>query len=151
MPDYTGRGYTVTTVIDGHKLKINSHSILARPASSDLLLFDSSNSHLYTVSFPLSNGTVTTIAGGYSKAIGKKDRPAQNATFSIHFEIAVVVERCILLVVEHGGQSYRVDSDLGVLKMSLELFGCGPFLPKSGTIYCLTYVLLVNIVVFDDQ
>ncbi|XWS68971.1 hypothetical protein CRYUN_Cryun04dG0139500 [Craigia yunnanensis] len=156
-------GYTVTTVIDGHKLKINPQSVLARPGSSDLLLLDFSNSHLYTVSFPLSNesevkrissgeakpdhrdgelgqarfnnpksfaldakgnvyvadrgnhvirkittsGTVTTIAGGYSKAIGNKDGPAQKATFSNDFEVAIVAERCILLVVEHGSQSVR--------------------------------------------
>ena len=48
----------MTTVIDGHKLKINPQSVLAHPGSSDLLLLDFSNSHLYTVSFPLSNGTI---------------------------------------------------------------------------------------------
>lgn len=51
-------GYTVTTVIDGHELKINPHSVIARPGSSDLLILDFSSSHLYTVSFPLSSGTL---------------------------------------------------------------------------------------------
>ncbi|XWS34836.1 hypothetical protein CRYUN_Cryun21dG0071500 [Craigia yunnanensis] len=55
----------------------------------------------------LVRGTVTTIAGGNSKAIGKKDVPALNARFSNDFEVAVVAERCILLVVEYGTQSIR--------------------------------------------
>ncbi|CAL8994293.1 unnamed protein product [Prunus brigantina] len=45
-------GYTVTTVIDGHKLGINPHSVLLRPGSSDLLVLDSSGSAIYTVPFP---------------------------------------------------------------------------------------------------
>ncbi|OMO89899.1 hypothetical protein COLO4_19522 [Corchorus olitorius] len=147
-------GYTVTTVIDGHKLNINPYSVIARPGSSDLLLLDSSDSHLYTLSFPLSSGepkpgyrdgelgqarfdkprsvaldakgniyvadkdnhvirkittsgTVTTIAGGYTRAVGNKDGPSQNATFSNDFELAIVAERCILLVVDHGSQTIR--------------------------------------------
>ncbi|XWS63639.1 hypothetical protein CRYUN_Cryun06bG0118200 [Craigia yunnanensis] len=176
-------GYTVTTVINGHKLKINPQSVLALPGSYDLLLLDFSNSHLYTVSFPLSNesevkrissgetkpdhrdgelgqarfnnprsfaldakgnvyvadrgnhvirkitpsGTVTTIAGGYSKAIGNKDGPAQSATFSNDFEVAIVAERCILLVVEHGSQSVRqIDlkpEDCATTSPSGQIFG----------------------------
>lgn len=50
---------------------------------------------------------MTTIAGGYSNATGNKDGPAQNATFSNDFEFAIVAERCILLVVEHGSQLVR--------------------------------------------
>ena len=50
---------------------------------------------------------MTTIAGDYSKATGNKDGPAQNATFSSDFELAVVADRCILLVVDHGSQSIR--------------------------------------------
>ncbi|KAK9276867.1 hypothetical protein L1049_006404 [Liquidambar formosana] len=34
-------GYTVTTVLDGDKFKINPHSLLRRPGSSDLILLDS--------------------------------------------------------------------------------------------------------------
>lgn len=46
-------GYTVTTVIDGHKCGINPHSVLPRPGSSDLLVLDSSRSAVYTVPFPI--------------------------------------------------------------------------------------------------
>ncbi|ONI30534.1 hypothetical protein PRUPE_1G256400 [Prunus persica] len=46
-------GYTVTTVIDGHKLGINPYSVLPRPGSSDLLVLDSSGSAVYTVPFPI--------------------------------------------------------------------------------------------------
>ncbi|PQQ18302.1 uncharacterized protein Pyn_36013 [Prunus yedoensis var. nudiflora] len=54
-------GYTVTTVIDGHKLGINPHSVLPRPGSSDLLVLDSSGSAVYTVPFPIpgSQGNLT--------------------------------------------------------------------------------------------
>ncbi|XVE92464.1 hypothetical protein REPUB_Repub01dG0099700 [Reevesia pubescens] len=179
-------GYRVRTVIDCNKLNINLQSVLASPAFSDLLLLlDFHNSHLYTVSFPLSNesvvkrissgevkpdhrdgelsqarfnnprsfavdakgnvyvadrgnhvirkittsGTVTTIAGGYTKAIGNKDGPAQNATFSNDFELAIVAERCILLVVEHGTQLVRqIDlkpEDCATTSPSGQLFGLG--------------------------
>ncbi|KAJ8758954.1 hypothetical protein K2173_003192 [Erythroxylum novogranatense] len=49
-------GYMVTTLIDGHKLKINPHEVLSRPGTSDLLILDSSGSAFYTVSFPISQG-----------------------------------------------------------------------------------------------
>ncbi|XP_037495608.1 uncharacterized protein LOC105649868 isoform X4 [Jatropha curcas] len=154
-------GYTVTTVIDGHQLKINPHAVLSRPGSSDLIILDSSNSVFYTVSIPISqssgfkrlsgdgvaglsdgalgsarfnkprsftvdfkgniyvadriNGTirkisnsgVTTIAGGYSKGVGHKDGPAQNASFSSDFEVAFVPEECALLISDHGNQLVR--------------------------------------------
>ncbi|XP_062159680.1 uncharacterized protein LOC133867008 isoform X3 [Alnus glutinosa] len=47
-------GYTVTTVIDGHKLNINPHSALPRFGSSDFVVLDSAGSVIYTVSFPIS-------------------------------------------------------------------------------------------------
>ncbi|XP_059448588.1 uncharacterized protein LOC132179823 isoform X2 [Corylus avellana] len=47
-------GYTVSTVIDGHKLNINPHSILPRFGSSDFVVLDSAGSAFYTVSFPIS-------------------------------------------------------------------------------------------------
>ncbi|KAH9773407.1 NHL domain-containing protein [Citrus sinensis] len=51
-------GYTVTTVIDGHQLEINPHSVIDRPGSSDLIVLDSSRSAFYTLSFPLSEESV---------------------------------------------------------------------------------------------
>ncbi|OMO78173.1 hypothetical protein CCACVL1_14606 [Corchorus capsularis] len=176
-------GYTVTTVIDGHKVNINPYAVIAPPGSSDLLLLDSSNSHLYTLSFPLSSesqlkrissgepkpgysdgelgqarfnkprsfaldakgniyvadkdnhvirkittsGNVTTIAGGYTRVVGNKDGPSQNATFSNDFELAIVAERCILLVVDHGSQTIRqIDlksADCAAKSPSGQIFG----------------------------
>ena len=49
-------GYTVTTVFDGNKLKINPRSVYPRPKSHDLLLLDSTKSVFYTLSLPLSQG-----------------------------------------------------------------------------------------------
>ncbi|KAL9254990.1 hypothetical protein AKJ16_DCAP16771 [Drosera capensis] len=45
-------GYTVTTVFDGNKLKINPHASIA--GSKNLLVLDSSGSVFYTVSMPVS-------------------------------------------------------------------------------------------------
>ncbi|KAJ4838750.1 hypothetical protein Tsubulata_029160 [Turnera subulata] len=47
-------GYTVTTVINGHKLGINPHALLPLPGSSDFILLDSVNSVFYTLPFPSS-------------------------------------------------------------------------------------------------
>ncbi|KAJ7943614.1 NHL domain-containing protein [Quillaja saponaria] len=46
-------GYTVTTVIDGHKLRINPHSILPRSGSSEFIVLDLSTSTFYSLSFPI--------------------------------------------------------------------------------------------------
>jgi hypothetical protein len=47
----------VSTVIDGHKLNINPHSVLPRFGSSDFVVLDSAGSVFYTVYFPISQGT----------------------------------------------------------------------------------------------
>ncbi|KAL5552929.1 hypothetical protein UlMin_040330 [Ulmus minor] len=57
-------GYTVTTVIDGHKLGINPHSVLLRPGSSDLIVLDHSGSAFYRVTFPLSKDSVVNRFSG---------------------------------------------------------------------------------------
>ncbi|CAK8561639.1 unnamed protein product [Lathyrus sativus] len=51
-------GYTVSTVLEGHKLHINPFSVLQRPHSSDLIILDSSNSTFYTVPLPISQESV---------------------------------------------------------------------------------------------
>lgn len=51
-------GYTVSTVIDGNKLKINPHSILPVSGSSDFIVLDSSSSSFYSLSLPMSQGSV---------------------------------------------------------------------------------------------
>ncbi|XP_050375025.1 uncharacterized protein LOC126792633 isoform X2 [Argentina anserina] len=77
-----GEGYTVTTVIDGHKLGINPYSVLARPGSSDVLVLDSSGSAFYTVSVPLSKSqesVVKQLAGGGGE--GYSDGESVSARF----------------------------------------------------------------------
>ncbi|WJX87880.1 hypothetical protein P8452_70024 [Trifolium repens] len=51
-------GYTITTVLDGHKLHINPFSVLQRPTFSDLIILDSTNSTFYTVQLPISQESV---------------------------------------------------------------------------------------------
>ncbi|XVF02418.1 hypothetical protein REPUB_Repub04eG0174000 [Reevesia pubescens] len=76
-----------------------------------------------------SSVTVTTIVGGYTKAMGNKNGPAQNATFSNDTEVAIVAERCILLVVEHDSPSVRhIDlkpEDCATTSPSGPIFGLG--------------------------
>ncbi|GLT50296.1 hypothetical protein SLA2020_237900 [Shorea laevis] len=74
-------GYEVTTVIDGHKLKINPHAVLALPGSSDLIVLDSSSSVFYTLSFPLSNESVPKKLSGDGVA-GHSDGEASGARFN---------------------------------------------------------------------
>lgn len=50
----------MSTVIDGHKLNVNPHSILPRFGSSDFVVLDSAGGVFYTVSFPISQGTEIT-------------------------------------------------------------------------------------------
>ncbi|XP_004509842.1 uncharacterized protein [Cicer arietinum] len=51
-------GYTITTVLDGHKLHINPFSVLQRLTSYDLIVLDSTNSTFYTVQLPVSQESV---------------------------------------------------------------------------------------------
>ncbi|KNA18277.1 hypothetical protein SOVF_072310 isoform A [Spinacia oleracea] len=76
-------GYTVTTVFDGNKnkLNINPHSVAPRPGFNDLLLLDSSNSVFYTVSLPLSQESLVKKFSG--NGVSKySDGDASSATFN---------------------------------------------------------------------
>uniref|UniRef100_A0A0E0QJ04 Uncharacterized protein n=1 Tax=Oryza rufipogon TaxID=4529 RepID=A0A0E0QJ04_ORYRU len=53
------------------------------------------------------SGFTTTIAGGRSKGPGRKDGPAQNATFSSDFELVYVPKMCALLVTDRGNRLIR--------------------------------------------
>uniref|UniRef100_A0A0E0LUY0 Uncharacterized protein n=1 Tax=Oryza punctata TaxID=4537 RepID=A0A0E0LUY0_ORYPU len=53
------------------------------------------------------SGFTTTIAGGRSKGPGRKDGPAQNASFSQDFELVYVPKMCALLVTDRGNRLIR--------------------------------------------
>ncbi|XP_052164731.1 uncharacterized protein LOC127781755 isoform X1 [Oryza glaberrima] len=53
------------------------------------------------------SGFTTTIAGGRSKGPGRKDGPAQNATFSPDFELVYVPKMCALLITDRGNRLIR--------------------------------------------
>ncbi|KAM7269382.1 hypothetical protein ACFE04_024879 [Oxalis oulophora] len=69
-------GYTVKTIINGHKLNINPNSILPLIGSSDFVVLDSANSVFYSVSSPLSQGSVVKklTGNGYGYFDGDLDR-----------------------------------------------------------------------------
>ena len=52
-------------------------------------------------------GYTTTIAGGLSSGSGRRDGPAQNATFSTDFELVYVPKICALLVADRGNRLIR--------------------------------------------
>ncbi|XP_021895801.1 uncharacterized protein LOC110813095 isoform X2 [Carica papaya] len=74
-------GYTVITVIDGHKLHINPYSVLPQSRSSDLIVLDSSSSTFYTVSFPISEGSSVKRLSGDGIA-GHVDGKSGHARFN---------------------------------------------------------------------
>ncbi|KAJ1268411.1 hypothetical protein BS78_07G132700 [Paspalum vaginatum] len=53
------------------------------------------------------SGYTTTIAGGLSSGPGRRDGPAQNATFSPDFELVYVPKICALLVADRGNRMIR--------------------------------------------
>ncbi|KAL4300986.1 hypothetical protein AHAS_Ahas17G0255700 [Arachis hypogaea] len=74
-------GFTVTTVLDGHKINVNPHSILQRSGSSDLILLDSTNSVFYTLQFPISSDSIVRRLSGDGSA-GYKDGDVISAEFN---------------------------------------------------------------------
>ncbi|GAU50245.1 hypothetical protein TSUD_188970 [Trifolium subterraneum] len=73
-------GYTITTVLDGHKLHINPFSVLQRPTFSDLIILDSTNSTFYTVQLPISQESVFKRFSGNGSP-GYEDGDVGSATF----------------------------------------------------------------------
>ncbi|CAL0313169.1 unnamed protein product [Lupinus luteus] len=73
-------GYTVTTVLDGQKVKLNPHSVFQKPSSSDLILLDSANSAFYTLQFPMSKESVLTRFSGNGNT-GYSDGDVGSAQF----------------------------------------------------------------------
>lgn len=69
-------------------------------------------------------GFTTTIAGGYSRKIGKTDGPAQNASFSNDFELVYMHKKCALLVVDRGNRLIR--------QINLNSKDCAREKPQSG-------------------
>ncbi|XP_065860990.1 uncharacterized protein [Euphorbia lathyris] len=74
-------GYTVTTVIDGHKRQINPHAVLSRPGSSDLIVLDSFRSVFSTLQFPISQESVVHRLSGNGVA-GMSDGSLDSAQFN---------------------------------------------------------------------
>ncbi|XP_019444496.1 PREDICTED: uncharacterized protein LOC109348474 isoform X2 [Lupinus angustifolius] len=73
-------GYTVTTVLDGQKVKVNPHSVFQKPGSSDLILLDSANTAFYTLQFPMSQESVLTRFSGNGNT-GYSDGDVGSAQF----------------------------------------------------------------------
>ncbi|GMY26185.1 NHL domain-containing protein [Fagus crenata] len=91
-------GYTVTTLIDGHKLLINPHAVLPRPGSSDLLVLDSASSVVYTLSYPKSKESDFSVKklagdekGGYSDGESGSARFNKPRSFAVDLKGNVYV------------------------------------------------------------
>ncbi|XP_068326121.1 uncharacterized protein [Pyrus communis] len=106
-------GYTVTTVIDGHKLGVNPHSVLARPGSSDLLVLDSSGSAVYTVPFPTPGSQESVIKRLSGNGDGYSDGESGSARFKKPRSFAVS-PKGIVFVADKGNSVIRKISASGV-------------------------------------
>ncbi|XP_065635860.1 uncharacterized protein LOC112004847 [Quercus suber] len=109
-------GYTVTTVIDGHKLGINPRSILSKPGSSDLLLLDSVSSIVYTLSFPTSKESkvqVNRLAGASDRNGGYADGELDSARFNKPRSFAVDLKGNVY-VADKTNHAIRKISNTGV-------------------------------------
>ncbi|XP_078163431.1 NHL domain-containing protein isoform X2 [Carex rostrata] len=81
------------------------------------------------------SGFTTTIAGGYSRKIGKTDGPAQNASFSNDFELVYMHKKCALLVVDRGDRLIR--------QINLNSKDCARENPQSGLKAALITVIAI--------
>lgn len=104
-------GYTVTTVIDGHKLEINPYSVIAPPRSSDVIVLDSSHSTFYTLSFPLSEESVVKRLSGDGP--GYSDGEPSSARFEKPKSFAVDMKGNIY-VADQSNHVIRKITNLGV-------------------------------------
>ncbi|OAY49842.1 hypothetical protein MANES_05G088100v8 [Manihot esculenta] len=105
-------GYKVTTVIDGHKLKLNPHMVLPRPGSSDLIVLDYSGSVFYTVSLPISQNSDFKQFSG-DGVIGFSDGAAGSARFNKPKSFTVDLKGNIYVADRNNG-AIRMISNSGV-------------------------------------
>ncbi|MED6171963.1 hypothetical protein PIB30_045773 [Stylosanthes scabra] len=105
-------GFTVTTVLDGHKLNVNPYSILQPPGSSDLILHDSTNSVFYTLQFPISTDSVVRRFSGDGSA-GYKDGDVVSAEFNKPRSFAVDLKGNVY-VADNNNKAIRKISSNGV-------------------------------------
>jgi hypothetical protein len=97
-------GYTVKTVINGHKVNINPHSVLPLSGSSDFVVLDSVNSSFYTISSPISQGSVVKKVTG--NGFGYLDGDLDRAKFDKPRSFAV----------DHSGNIYVADRTNQVIR-----------------------------------
>ncbi|XP_060970784.1 uncharacterized protein LOC115714545 isoform X1 [Cannabis sativa] len=105
-------GYTVKTVIDGHKLGISPYSVILRPGSSDLVVLDSTGSSFYTVPFPISNDNVVKRFSGTGEA-GYEDGEPGMAQFSKPRSFAIDLKGNVY-VADKSNNVIRKITDSGV-------------------------------------
>ncbi|KAM1521290.1 hypothetical protein ACFX15_011162 [Malus domestica] len=106
-------GYTVTTVIDGHKLGVNPYAVLASPGSSDLLVLDSSGSAFYAVPFPTPGSQESVITRLSGNGDGYSDGESGSARFKKPRSFAVSPKGNVF-VADKGNNVIRKISASGV-------------------------------------
>jgi hypothetical protein len=104
-------GYTVSTVIDGNKLKVNPHSVLPSFGSSDLIVLDSTQSALFTVAlFPSQDSEIKRLSGD---GVGFSDGDLATAMFDKPKSFAVDLKGNVY-VADRGNFAIRKISKSGV-------------------------------------
>ncbi|XP_062110263.1 uncharacterized protein LOC133822071 isoform X2 [Humulus lupulus] len=105
-------GYTVKTVIDGHKLGMSPYSIILRPGSSDFVVLDSTGSSFYSVPFPMSKDNVVKRLSGTGEA-GYVDGEPGTAQFSKPRSFAIDLKGNVY-VADKSNNVVRKITDSGV-------------------------------------
>ncbi|KAF7123620.1 hypothetical protein RHSIM_Rhsim12G0122100 [Rhododendron simsii] len=104
-------GYTVSTVLDGNKLKLNPHFILPRFDSSDFLVLDSEHSAFFTVAFtPSQESEIKRLSGN---GFGFSDGDLATAMFNKPKSFAVDLKGNVY-VADKGNLAIRKISKSGV-------------------------------------
>ncbi|RYR48092.1 uncharacterized protein LOC107605911 isoform X2 [Arachis ipaensis] len=135
-------GFTVTTVLDGHKINVNPHSILQRSGSSDLILLDSTNSVFYTLQFPISSDSIVRRLSGDGSA-GYKDGDVISAEFNKPRSFAVDLKGNVY-VADKNNKAIRKISSNGLFEECYFTFWI-VWLP-----YCLMDILILKLIGFQQ-
>ncbi|KAI3776935.1 hypothetical protein L1987_46727 [Smallanthus sonchifolius] len=116
MVKYEG-GYSVETVFDGNKVRIEPYSVVVTP-SGELLVLDSENSNIHKISTPLSTySRPKLLAGSHEGLFGHVDGKPRESRMN-HPKGLTVDDRGNVYVADTMNMAIRKISDAGVVTIA---------------------------------
>ncbi|KAI3761940.1 hypothetical protein L1987_52363 [Smallanthus sonchifolius] len=116
MVKYEG-GYSVETVFDGNKVRIEPYSVVVTP-SGELLILDSENSNIHKISAPLSTySRPKLLAGSHEGLFGHVDGKPRESRMN-HLKGLTVDDRGNVYVADTMNMAIRKISDAGVVTIA---------------------------------